>query len=109
MGAQMHAVDRQTVGEHHALAEIVQELGRWICRAAIIWQGIAAKDCEGPPPAAERRLVRFAAAEASQAAEGAVGAGSMAKRPRLESARSTGSSSAALSASAVAFSILGHA
>ncbi|CAK0854014.1 unnamed protein product [Prorocentrum cordatum] len=109
MGAQMHAVDRQTVGEHHALAEIVRELGRWICRAANIWQGIAVKDCEGLPPAAERRQVRFAAAEASQAAEEAAGAGPLAKRPRLESARSTGSSSAALSASAVAFSILGHA
>ncbi|CAK0861013.1 unnamed protein product, partial [Prorocentrum cordatum] len=109
MGAQLHAVDRQTVGEHHALAEIVRELGRWICQAAIIWQGIAAEDCEGLPPAAERRQVRFAAAEAPQVAGEAADDGARAKRPRLESARSTGSISAALSASAVAFSIPGHA
>ncbi|CAK0901715.1 unnamed protein product, partial [Prorocentrum cordatum] len=109
MGALMHAVDRHTAGEHHALAEIVLELGRWISRAAILWQDIAAKDCEGLPPAAERRQVRFAAAEASQAAEGAASLAPSAKRPRLESARSASSSTAALSASVAAFSILGHA
>ncbi|CAK0826411.1 unnamed protein product, partial [Prorocentrum cordatum] len=109
MGAQMHAVDRLTVGVHHALAEIVQELGRWIWWAAIIWPGIEARDCEGLPPTAERRQGRFAAAEVSRAAEDAASDGPMAKQPRLDNARSTGSSSAALSASAVAFSIPGHA
>eukprot|EP00959_Pyramimonas_sp_CCMP1952_P211331 4422883-Pyramimonas_sp.AAC.1 len=98
MGAQMHAVDRPTAGVHHALAVSVQGLGRWIWWAAIIGPGIEARDCEGLPPAAGRRQVRFAAAEASQAAEGATGDGPTAKRPRMESARSTGSSSAALSA-----------
>ncbi|CAK0806048.1 unnamed protein product [Prorocentrum cordatum] len=109
MGAQTHAVDRLTVGVHQALAEIAQELGRWIWWAAIVGQGIEARGREGPPPAAARRQARFAGAEVSQAAENATGEGPMAKRRRLESARSTGSSSAALSASAVAFSILGHA
>ncbi|CAK0869179.1 unnamed protein product [Prorocentrum cordatum] len=109
MGALMHAVDRQTVGEHHALAEIVLELGRWISRAAILWQDIAAKDCEGLPPAAGRPQVRFAAAGAPQAAEGDACPAPSAKRPRLKNARSAGSSAAALSASAAAFSILGHA
>eukprot|EP00959_Pyramimonas_sp_CCMP1952_P196542 4109356-Pyramimonas_sp.AAC.1 len=61
-------------------------------------QGVEARDREGPPPAAERRQVRFADAEVSQAAEEATGEGLSAKGPRLESARSTGSSSAALSA-----------
>eukprot|EP00959_Pyramimonas_sp_CCMP1952_P194552 4068433-Pyramimonas_sp.AAC.1 len=93
----------------HAQAEIVQELGRWICRAASIWHGIAGKDREGLLPAAERRQVRFATAEEPRAAEDIAGAGPIAKWPRLESARSTGRGSAALSASAVAFSILGHA
>ncbi|CAK0799336.1 unnamed protein product [Prorocentrum cordatum] len=109
MGAHVHAVDGQSAGEHHALAEFVLELGRWIWRAAIIWHNIEAKDCEGLPPTAERRQFRFAAAEASQAAEEAASTAPRAKRPRLERACSAGSSSAALSASAVAFSIMGHA
>ncbi|CAK0880085.1 unnamed protein product [Prorocentrum cordatum] len=105
-----HAGTRQAMQKHHhAQADIVQELGRWSCRAASIWHGIAAKDCEGLLPAAERRQVRVATAEEPQAAEDTAGAGPIAKRPRLERARSTGSSSAALSARAVAFSILGHA
>ncbi|CAK0891679.1 unnamed protein product [Prorocentrum cordatum] len=108
VGAQMQAVDRQTGGEHHTRAETVLELRRWILRAAIFWH-IGTKDCEGLPPAAERRQVRFAAAEAPQAAEEAASAEPRARRPRLGSARSAGSSSAALSASASAFSILGRA
>ncbi|CAK0826889.1 unnamed protein product, partial [Prorocentrum cordatum] len=108
MGAQTHAVDKLTV-VHQAQAGFVQELGRWIWRAVILGQGVEAMGGEGLPAAAERRQARFADAERSQAAEEVMGEGPSAKRPRLESARSTGSSSAALSASAVAFSILGHA
>ncbi|CAK0866335.1 unnamed protein product [Prorocentrum cordatum] len=107
--AQMHAVGKVTVGGCQAQAGFVQVLGRWIWCAVILGQGIEARDGEGLPHAAERRQARVADAERSQAAEGAKGGGPSAERPRLESARSTGNSSAALSASAVAFSILGHA
>ncbi|CAK0899170.1 unnamed protein product, partial [Prorocentrum cordatum] len=110
MGVQTHAVNRWAFGVHHALAEIMQELGRGAWWAAIVGQGIEARDREELPPAAERRHVRCAdAEEESQAAEDTTGEEPKAERPRLESARSTGSSSAALSASAVAFSALGHA
>ncbi|CAK0836669.1 unnamed protein product [Prorocentrum cordatum] len=108
-GAQMYAVDKLTVGVHQAQAGFARELGRWIWHAAILGQGIGARGGEGPPHAAERRRARLADAEWPQAAEEAKGEGPSAERPRLESARSTGNSSAALSASAVAFSILGHA
>ncbi|CAK0855879.1 unnamed protein product [Prorocentrum cordatum] len=110
MGAQMHAVDsRQAAGERHARTEVARELGRGIWRAAILGHGVEARDREELPPAAERHQVHAADAEEPQAAGEATGEEPMARRPRLESARSTGSSSAALSASAVAFSILGHA
>ncbi|CAK0796479.1 unnamed protein product [Prorocentrum cordatum] len=107
--AQMHAVDTPTVGVHQAQAGFVQDFGRWIWCAVILGQGIEAWDGEGLPHAAERRQARFADAGRSQAAEEAKGEGPSAERPRLESTRSTGNSSAAFSASAVAFSILGHA
>ncbi|CAK0832539.1 unnamed protein product, partial [Prorocentrum cordatum] len=82
--AQTHAGDKRTVGVHQAQAGFVQELGRWIRWAVFLGQGIEARDGEGLPPAAERRQARFADAE----------------RQQLGSP---------FSASAVAFSILGHA
>ncbi|CAK0824062.1 unnamed protein product [Prorocentrum cordatum] len=39
---------------------VVLELTRWIAQASLIWQGIEAKDCQGPPEASERRSVSFA-------------------------------------------------
>ncbi|CAK0796873.1 unnamed protein product, partial [Prorocentrum cordatum] len=77
--AQVHAVDKPTVGVHQAQAGFVQELGRWIC------SGKASR-----PGAAKGSLTLPS------------GARSVSLTPR-------GNSSAALSASAVAFSILGHA
>ncbi|CAK0875090.1 unnamed protein product [Prorocentrum cordatum] len=109
MGATLHALDSQAVGEHHALAEVVRELARWIGRAAVILQGVSEKDSEGLPDAGERRQARFEAPPDSQAPPAdQEEEGPEPKRPRLESARSAGSA-AALSASAAASSILGHA
>ncbi|CAK0882246.1 unnamed protein product, partial [Prorocentrum cordatum] len=109
MGARLHAVDSQAIGEHHALAEEVHELSRWIGQAAVIWQGISEKNSEGLPDAGERRQVRFEVPPHSQVPPAdQEEEGPDPKRPRLESARSAGSA-AALSASAAAFSILGHA
>eukprot|EP00959_Pyramimonas_sp_CCMP1952_P330936 6930291-Pyramimonas_sp.AAC.1 len=55
----------------------------------------------------EPQVQSAAASEPQQAGE-ALGGGAPAAPPHLEDSRSTGSSAAALSATAVAFSALGH-
>ncbi|CAK0804838.1 unnamed protein product, partial [Prorocentrum cordatum] len=88
----------------------------WRCRRPVSgrldgkrYLGGSAKDSEGLPPAGERRQVQAATAVEPHLAGAALGVGAPAKRPRLESGRSTGGSAAALSATAAFFSILGHA
>ncbi|CAK0788168.1 unnamed protein product [Prorocentrum cordatum] len=68
----------------------------------------SALSSEGFPPAGGIGQVQSAAAAEPPQAGEALGGGAPATRPRLEDSRSTGSSTAALSATAVAFSILGH-
>ncbi|CAK0860603.1 unnamed protein product, partial [Prorocentrum cordatum] len=69
----------------------------------------SASSSGGLPPAGGIGQVRSAAASEPLQAGEAFGGGAPAMRPRLGDSRSTGSSAAALSATAVAFSVLGHA
>ncbi|CAK0857397.1 unnamed protein product, partial [Prorocentrum cordatum] len=68
----------------------------------------SASSSGGPPPAGGIGHERSAAASEPMQAGEALGGGAPATRPRLEDSRSTGSSAAALSATAVAFGVLGH-
>ena len=48
-GAALRAVDERAVSIYQACSEVVLELGKWVAQAAIIRQGIAAKDTDGVP------------------------------------------------------------
>ncbi|CAK0831110.1 unnamed protein product [Prorocentrum cordatum] len=95
-GAEENATQRRARGGGGGELDSERHVNGWAARSG------------GPLPAEGNNLVTSAAAsEALQAGE-VRGGGAPAARARLEDSRSTGGSAAALSATAVAFSALGH-
>ncbi|CAK0847233.1 unnamed protein product, partial [Prorocentrum cordatum] len=105
LGARLHAVDAQTVGEHRALAGFVQELARWVGQAAVIWQDIVEKDSDGFLESDERQRVRFADHE--ERAELPTAGRPTAQQPRVECVRSV-ASVVGLSITTAGICYLGH-
>ncbi|CAK0849852.1 unnamed protein product, partial [Prorocentrum cordatum] len=95
LGARLRAVGDPAMGERRAPAEVVHELARWIGQATVIWQGVAAKDSEGPPGAEECRRVRFEEPSPPRLPGRRGSGGPEAKWPRLASARAAAKGCAA--------------